>query len=198
MTTINTDSNPKVDLSNFPQLDVSNSRRAHIPEIEQTKDVGLIGHLVRSTVKDAEQTVANGAMTVVSQVSSQLQTLLKEIKTDLPEYYHVGLLGYCKGQDNIINSCSDPSTLFSFNLWGLFQSLATNANGLSASDGETYLTGNLNSARAIICLYISAFVAAFLSLILGIKRIVAPGGNGILVASSIVGGSCEVCVKRAN
>jgi hypothetical protein len=100
--------------------------------------------------------------------------------------------------DCIINSCSDPSTSFSFNLWALFQSIATNANGLSASDGQTYLTGNLNSARAIICLYISGFVAAFLSLVLGIKKIVAPGGNGILVASLIVGGSCELCVKRAN
>jgi hypothetical protein len=102
LTTINTDSK-KVDLSNFPQLDVSAARRSHIPEIGQTKDVGLIGHLVRSTVKDAEQTVAKGAMTVVSQVSSPLQTLLKEIKADLPEYYHVGLLGYCKGQDNTVD-----------------------------------------------------------------------------------------------
>ena len=187
-----------MDLSGFPQLGVSAARRSPILEIGQTKDVGLIGHLVRRTVQDAEQTMAKGAMTVFSEVSSHLKTFFDEIKADLPEYYHVGLLGYCKGQDNIINSCSDPSTSFSFNLWGLFQSLAPNASGLSASDGETYLTGNLNNTRAIICLYISAFVAAFLSLVLGIKKSFAPGENSLLVASSVVGFSCKLCMKFAN
>jgi hypothetical protein len=175
-----------VDLSDFPQLDVSTARRSHNFVIEEPRDVGPIGHLVRNTVEDTKNDVASAATTVVNQVSSHLDTLLNEIKPGIPEYYHVGLLSYCQCQDNILTSCSDPSTSFSFSLWGIFQSLTGNANELSANGGETYLTGNLNNTRAIISLYISAFVTACLTFILGVKRVFDPDGMTFPVVSSAV------------
>lgn len=174
-----------MDLTNFPQLDVSAARRSHNLGIREPRDVGQIGHFVRNTIEDTTNEVATAATTVVSSVSDHLETLLKEIP-DIPQYYHVGLLSYCEGKDSILNSCSDPSTSFSFSLWGRFQSLAGNANQLSASEGETYLTGNPNNTRAIISLYISAFVTAFLTLILGIKRVFDPHGMTFSVLSSVV------------
>ena len=103
-----------MDLSDFPKLDVSAARRSHNFGIEEPRDVGPIGHLVRNIVEYAKNDVASAVTTVVNQVSSHLEILLNEIKLDIPEYYHVGLLSYCKGQDNILNSCSNPSTSFSF------------------------------------------------------------------------------------
>lgn len=174
-----------MDLSDFPKLDVSAARRSQSFGIEEPRDGGPIAHVVRNTVEDAKNDVANAATTVVNQVSSHLDTLLNEIK-GIPEYYHVGLLSYCEGQDNILNSCSDPSTSFSFSLWGIFQSLTGNANELSANGSATYLTGNLNNTRAIISLYISAFVTAFLTLILGVKRVFDPDGMTFPVVFSTV------------
>ena len=167
-------------------MDVSAARRSHRLGIEEPRDVGPIGHLVRNTVEDAKNDVDTATTTAVNQVSSHLETLLTKIKPDIPEYYHVGLLSYCEGQNNILNSCSNPSTSFSFSLWGIFQSLTGNANELSASGGATYLTGNLNNTRAIISLYISAFVTAFLTLILGVKRVFDPDGMTFPVVFSTV------------
>ena len=175
-----------MDLSDFPQLDVSAVRRSHSFGIETPRDIGPIGHLARNLVEDTKHDVATAATTGINQVSSHLDTLLNKIKAGIPEYYHVGLLGYCEGQDNILSSCSDPSTSFSFSLWGIFQSLTGNANELSASGGETYLTGNVNNTRAIISLYISAFVTAFLTLLLGVKRVFDPDGMTFPLVSSAV------------
>ena len=140
----------------------------------------------RGAGEETRRDLSTGAATAVGQVSNNLETFLDGIKADLPAYYHVGLLSYCQGRDNIVNRCSDPSTSFAFSLWGTFKSLAVEMNGFSASDGVVYLAGNLSSSRAIICLYISAFVAAFLTLVFGIKRIFVSHGSAILVISSIV------------
>ncbi|OQD79257.1 hypothetical protein PENANT_c056G04789 [Penicillium antarcticum] len=176
----------KVDLSNFPRIDDAIARRSL-----DTVGTRLLNHTnsmqlaARSAGEGAQKHLARGAGSAVGQVSNDLGTLLNNIKADLPAYYHVGLLSYCQGRDGILNKCSDTSTSFSFNLWGIFKSLASEMNGLSASDGEVYITGNLHSSRAIICLYISAYVAAFLTLVFGVKRVFVSHGSALLVVSSI-------------
>ncbi|KAJ5642286.1 hypothetical protein N7490_006286 [Penicillium lividum] len=140
----------------------------------------VVSTAAESLQSDVTETSA-AAETAVSQVSSRIETLSKNLKLQLPEYYSIGLLGYCKGEDDKPTTCSDPSTSFSFNLSGIFNSISTEVNDIFSDIDETALTGYHDAVRALILLYILAFIAAFLTTIFAIRKVVAPGGNKLLV-----------------
>ncbi|KAJ6102612.1 actin cortical patch SUR7/pH-response regulator pali [Penicillium sp. IBT 16267x] len=181
----------KVNLSNFPEINGLPIRRSlDIGGVDASSITGGVASVV-STAAESTQSdlteVSAAAQTAVSEVSTRLETLSKDLKSQLPEYYSIGLLGYCKGEDDKPTGCSNPTTSFSFNLSGIFNSVSTEVNDFISGIDETALTGYQNVVRALIWLYILAFIAAFLTTIFGIRKVFASGGNKLLLVS------CTVC-----
>jgi hypothetical protein len=117
---------------------------------------------------------------------SYLDTLLTDVKGELPAYYHVGLLGYCEGQNGTISRCTNPEISFSFSLWATFSTYAAKLAAWLGNGKQSFLSGNVHHSYAIICLYTSGFVTAFLTLTASINRVFFSKVGGFLLVFSVV------------
>jgi hypothetical protein len=173
----------QVDLTDFPQISSLHARGSQ----------DLIGRgysRALTKIGDADsgkQDMAVALDQVATARGSYLDSLLTEVKGKLPDYYHVGLLSYCQGQNGTISSCTDPGISFSFSLWATFSAYAARLVAWLGNDKGSFLSGNVHHSYAIICLYISSFVTAFLALAASITRVFASKGGGLLLVFSAVG-----------
>lgn len=173
----------QVDLTDFPQISSLHARGSQ----EWVSRDHSRTHLTH--IGDADSGKQDTAVVpdqVVRPRRSYLDKLLTEVKGELPEYFHVGLLGYCQGQNGTIASCTNPGILFSFSLWATFSAYAGKLVAWLGNDKGSFLSGNVHHSYAIICLYISSFVTAFLSLAASITRVFASRGGGLLLIFSAV------------
>lgn len=175
-------------MSDFPQIAALHARHSQDPDsVDHSRAVVQTEGSDSTTVVDNVQNVAPLITTQATrQKRSYLDTLLTEIKGELPAYYHVGLLGYCQGKDGTISSCSKPDPSFSFSLWGTFSTYAAKVVSLLGNDRGNFLSGNVHNSYAITCLYISSFVTAFVTLIMGITRVLVSRGGGLFLVFSTV------------
>ncbi|KAF3009275.1 hypothetical protein E8E15_002494 [Penicillium rubens] len=178
----------KVNLTDFPNLDGLSVRRSlslgnldgSSVAAEASAAVNSVGHSAGTAVAEASA----AASTVASHVSSELEDLTDKLKSHLPEYYSVGLWGYCKGQNGSVTNCSDPSTSFSFDLLNIFDSVSTEINDFIPSLNQTVFAGYRDVSQAIIWLYILGFISTVLVVILGVRKAVFSGGNKLLAIFS--------------
>lgn len=181
-----------MNLTDFPNLDGLSVRRSlslgnldgSSVAAEASAAVNSVGHSAGTAVAEASA----AASTVASHVSSELEDLTDKLKSYLPEYYSVGLWGYCKGQNGSVTNCSDPSTSFSFDLLNIFDSVSTEINDFIPSLNQTVFAGYRDVSQAIIWLYILGFISTVLVVILGVRKAVFSGGNKLLAIFSTV---CE-------
>ncbi|GAA93005.1 hypothetical protein AKAW_11117 [Aspergillus luchuensis IFO 4308] len=190
----------KVNLSDFPNLgDLRLRRSIDLSGVSSSITDGVSN--VASSVADGMDNAASEASTavegiatkastaagtVVSQASDALRTLEKELQSELPAYYTVGLWGYCEGNDTQVVSCSRPSISFTFNISGILNSASTEIDELVSRIDDKVLTGYYDVSRAVIWLYISGFVAATLTALLGIRKTFFNGGNKLLLTFCVL------------
>lgn len=139
-----------------------------------------------TAVESIATKASTAAGTAVSQASDALRTLAKELKSELPAYYTVGLWGYCEGNDTQVISCSRPSVSFTFNISGILRSASTEIGELVSTIDEKVLNGYYDVSRAVTSLYISGFVAATLTAVLGIRKTFFDGGSKLLIIFCVV------------
>jgi VIT1/CCC1 family predicted Fe2+/Mn2+ transporter len=133
---------------------------------------------------------ASGAVeTAVSQVTDKVQSLSDEIKSDLPYFYSVGLLGYCQGQKETpsYSNCSQPSTSFSFDLLSIFGSISPAIEEVLPDEDNKVLAGYHGVSRWSISAYILGFASTFLAVVFGVTTILFSRGKLFLIISSLVG-----------
>ncbi|KAJ5806681.1 uncharacterized protein N7503_004283, partial [Penicillium pulvis] len=137
--------------------------------VEASAVVNSVGHSAGTAI--AKAFVA--ASTVASHVSSELEDLIDKLKSYLPEYYSVGLWGYCKGQNGLVTNCSDLSISFSFDLVNIFDSVSIEINDFIPGLNQIVFV-------VIIWLYILGFILTVLVVILGVRKAVFSRGNKLL------------------
>ena len=176
-------------MTNFPEIDGLTFRRAvSIAGVDTSSITDGAASVASSVADSAESTVDSASAAVEStatKVDKQLKQWANELKSNLPDYYSVGLLGYCKGENENI-SCSDPSVSFSFNLSGIFNSMSSDIGSIVSGVDEKVLTGYRDVAHSTTWLYILALITSFMTGLLGVRKTFFQGGNKLLICSSIV------------
>ncbi|CAG8665139.1 unnamed protein product, partial [Penicillium salamii] len=116
-----------------------------------------------------------------------VQSLSDEIKSHLPHFYSVGLLGYCQGQKETpsYSNCSQPSTSFSFDLLSIFGSVSPAIEEVLPDENNKVLAGYHDVSRWSISAYILGFASTFLAVVFGVTTIFFSRGKLFLIISSL-------------
>lgn len=130
----------------------------------------------------ASSTVQNTA----NQAQDHLNSLVKELKSDLPRYYSIGLLSYCKDTKDKHYWCSTPRSSFAFDLSNILGSISSDLENLIPGLDESALQGYHNLSKAVIWLYIFGLSLTVFSMVCAIRAVFFSGGRKLLVLSSAV------------
>jgi hypothetical protein len=181
-----------VKLTNFPELGSVHLRRSLSIAGVGASDAANKASSEASSVKDSASTAAiyasDAAETAVSQVTDKVQSLSDEINSHLPDFYSVGLWGYCQGQKETASysNCSQPSTSFSFDLLSIFGSVSPAIGEVLPDENNKVLAGYHDVSRWSISAYILGFVSTFVAVVFGITTMFFSRGKIWLIISSLV------------
>ena len=126
------------------------------------------------------------AQTAANEVKNSVQEITNNLKSNLPEYYSVGLLGYCEGHDDKATYCSRPSTSFFFNITKLFQEASPEVSSFIPGIESKALGGYQYIARWSISANILGLIFLFASVVFGITILTISSGKIFLVVSTLV------------
>lgn len=172
----------QVNLSNFPESDKVTVRRSISLAEGATSEIGNLGSAAESSVTAASAAIE----TAVSQAGGHLENWAKDLNSEVPAYYSVGLLAYCQGQSDHDLTCSHPTVSFSFNLSNILNSVSTEMDDVVPGVSDKLLTGYRDGSQAIIWLYISGSITAILTAGFGIRKAFRHGGSSLLIISCTV------------
>ena len=129
---------------------------------------------------NATKTEFEGDYTVV------LFALVKQLKSDLPDYYSIGLLGYCKDDKVKHTWCSAPKTSFAFNLSNILGSISSDLEKVIPGITKSTLQGYHKVSKAVIWLYIFGLSSTVFSIFCAARAVFFSGGRKLLVLSCTV------------
>lgn len=173
-------------MTTFPQLDDLVARDSLGLHGVDTS-IASASNAVDSVASNAGASANDASAEATPAVASKIQSQVNELKSDLSQYYSVGLWSYCEGHDESRVTCSQPSTSFSFDLSAIFDSAPTDVDNILPGIDRTAISGNSQFSRSIICLYISGFVTTTLAVFLGGQKTLFSRGSTLLAIF------CTVC-----
>lgn len=181
----------QVNLTNFPDpgnLPIRRSLNLGVDKpIINNGATGLIEN-ASNTAESSMNKASSAAEAADGNVQNHLDTLLNKFRRNLPEYYSIGLWGYCQKSGDYL-SCSEPSVSFAFDLSAILGTISSDLDNLLPGINEKALTGYHQALHAIVWLYIFAFILTVLSGIFAVRTEFFSGGSTLLVVS------CIVCTK---
>ncbi|EAW20677.1 SUR7/PalI family protein [Aspergillus fischeri NRRL 181] len=124
--------------------------------------------IVRSfSLSDQASNLSDSAHDALTHASSSLSDLRSNIWSTLPDYYAVGLWGYCSGEKGAskYSSCSTPTLSFSFDLVAILESNAPGAVSLLPEASKAVLPGLSKSSRLAVAAYIIGMAATTLTVV---------------------------------
>lgn len=151
-----------------------------------TSDITSAGNNVVGSAETGVAQASAAAQTAASQVNNSVQEISNNLKSKLPGYYSVGLLGYCEGHDDKATYCSHPSTSFFFNITTIFQEASSEVSSLIPGVESKALGGYQSVARWSIAANILGLIFSFASVIFGITILTISWGKIFLVVSHLV------------
>ncbi|KAF7183611.1 hypothetical protein CNMCM7691_003890 [Aspergillus felis] len=143
----------------------------------------------------AAQDVANSASSNVPQtvgaivddagdITKNISESVAKVVSGIPEFYAIGLWGYCKGTSNgtgsIVANCTTPSSSFWFNFTEVLglESLETSLVGkIFPSQYEGVMKVYRTASKGIIAFYIMAVIASVLTTVLGLTATLSRWGS---------------------
>lgn len=176
----------KVNLTKFPKTDHLNLVRSF--------DLPGVGNSSSLQQRNVVDSITGSAENTVSQIGGHVQDLSDQLHSLLPEYYAVGLWGYCEGKRGAptFSNCTGPSASFSFDLVDILSSRLGQANGVLADWTQPVLKGYRRVSHWIVAAYMMAFIAAFIAVVTGLVGF--PLAKLVAIISSAVSQQvkCEV------
>jgi hypothetical protein len=151
-----------------------------------TSDITSAGSNFVSSAETGIAQASATAQAAASEVNNSVQEISNKLKSNLPGYYSVGLLGYCEGHDDKVTYCSDPSASFFFNITSLFQEASPDVSSLIPGIESKALGGYQSIARWSTSANILGLIFSFISVILGITILTISSGKIFLVISHLV------------
>lgn len=150
--------------------------------------------IVRSfSLSDQASNLADSAHDALTHASGSLSDLWSKIQSALPDYYAVGLWGYCSGEEGAskYSSCSTPTLLFSFNLVAILESNAPGAASLLPDASKAVLSGLSKLPRLAIAAYIIGMTATTLTVMVELFTVMFKWGAVPTLICSLVSESTQ-------
>lgn len=179
-----------MNLTGFPAIDSLNLRLARgLDDIDKSSITGSTTDILNGAAGVAEDGI-NAASSTVQNTASQAQdhvnSLVKQLKSDLPDYYSIGLLGYCKDDKVKHTWCSAPKTSFAFNLSNILGSISSDLEKAVPGITNSTLQGYHKVSKAVIWLYIFGLSSTVFSICCAARAVFFSGGRKLLVLSCTV------------
>lgn len=150
-----------------------------------TSEASNIAGNVASGAETAVSQASNAAQTAAINASGKLQSLVNDIKTQLPESYSIGIWGDCQEKNGRDTRCTAPSTSFSFDLENILGSVSEDVT--STIPGFTKLhAASQTLSRWSISAYIIGFVFTVAAVAFGTVNLAFSWGIMVTVISSTV------------
>lgn len=124
--------------------------------------------IVRSfSLSDQASNLADSAHNALAYASGSLSDLQSKIQSTLPDYYAVGLWGYCSGKEGAsqYSSCSTATLSFSFDLVAILESNAPGSASLLPEASKAVLSGFSNPSKFAIAAYIIGMATTILAVV---------------------------------
>lgn len=180
----------QVNLTSFSTIDFNPLRReisvGSLDSATVTSEITSAGGDIISSAGTVVAQASATAQTAASQVNNSIQGISNSLKSNLPGYYSVGLLGYCEGHDDKATYCSKPNTSFSFSITDLFKKAYPEVSDLIPGIGGKALGGYQLIARWSISANILGVIFSSASIIFGITNLLFSWGRIFHIISHLV------------
>ncbi|GFF57796.1 hypothetical protein IFM51744_09335 [Aspergillus udagawae] len=168
---------------------------------ESVADISTQAGKVSAVAQDVASSAGSNVPQTVGAIVDDADALTKNISesiakvvSGIPEFYTIGLWGYCKGSSNgtgsIVTNCTTPSSSFWFNfteVMGL-ESLETSLVGkIFPSQYEGVMKVYRTASKGIIAFYIMAVIASVLTTVLGLTATLSRWGSSFTSIFAVVG-----------
>jgi hypothetical protein len=181
-----------VNLSEFPDLGKFDLRRSiSVSNVDASglaeQATNIINNETQNAANSASQISAT-AQTAVSEASEQVTALASTLKGSIPDYYSIGLWGYCQGRHDAasFSNCSAPSMTFTFDLLKVFGSLSGEIDDLIPSKGKSLLAGSRHLSEWTTSAYVIGTITLAFALVFGITTMAFSWGKIPLILCSLV------------
>lgn len=185
-----------MNLTLFSTLGSTHTRReTSVGGLDSTSLTSGITSAGGGIISSAETSVAQAStavQTAGSEVNKSVQEISNALKSNLPGYYTVGLLGYCEGYDDKATYCSHPSTSFYFNMTSLFSKASPETLDLIPGIGSKALRGYQSIAQWSISANILGLIFTSATVLFGITTMIISRGRVFLVISHLVCSSSQL------
>ncbi|CAG8344776.1 unnamed protein product [Penicillium salamii] len=181
----------RVNLTDFQELGSFHLRRSlSIAGVDASAIANIASSEANSVVSSVSTTViyaSSAAETAVSQATAKVQSLSDEVKSHLPDFYSVGLWGYCQGQKETMSysNCSHPSASFSFDLLSIFGSVSPAIEDMLPDKNNKILAGYHEFSRWSISAYILGIAFTSLATVFGVTTVLYSWGKLLLIIFSL-------------
>jgi hypothetical protein len=168
---------------------------------ESVADISTQAGKVSAVAQDVASSAGSNVPQTVGAIVDDADALTKNISesiakvvSGIPEFYTIGLWGYCKGSSNgtgsIVTNCTTPSSSFWFNFTEVMgmESLETSLVGkIFPSQYEGVMKVYRAASKGIIAFYIMAVIASVLTTVLGLTATLSRWGSTFTSFFAIVG-----------
>ncbi|CAG7963078.1 unnamed protein product [Penicillium salamii] len=163
-------------------LSIAGVETSEVADIASSEANNVLGNTSTAAIY-----VSGATETAVSQVTDKVQSLSDGIKSHVPHFYSVGLLGYCQGQTKTPSHsyCSRPSTSFSFDLLSIFDSISPAIEEVLPDETKKVIAGYHDVSRWSISAYILGFASTFLAVVFGVTMTLFSRGKLLLIIFSL-------------
>ncbi|KAH3454890.1 hypothetical protein KXV78_006997 [Aspergillus fumigatus] len=148
---------------------------------------GKIGAVAQDVASSASSNVPQTVGVIVDDagaVSKNISGSIAKVVSGIPEFYTIGLWGYCKGTSNdtgsIVVNCTTPSSSFWFNFTEVLglETLETSLiEKIFPSQYEGVMKVYRTASKGIIAFYIMAVIASVLTTVIGLTATLSRWGS---------------------
>ncbi|KAJ5267777.1 hypothetical protein N7478_010585 [Penicillium angulare] len=172
----------EVNLEDFPRIQGSSISQGFSQLLPRAPPVSLNPKEIPTEIGSATSGITSTVESTPHQVVGAAEEITSEIKVHLPDYYHVGLWGYCSGDDDQKAVCSHPSLSFHFDLSAILRSASPLVDHILREQEDHDISGYARLSHGITCMCILGFIMTVLVIVLGVWREFYGGHKKLLAA----------------
>ncbi|KAJ5267798.1 hypothetical protein N7478_010606 [Penicillium angulare] len=172
----------EVNLKGFPEIRGSSIGQGFSQLLPRALPIGVSPKEIPTEIGSATSGIASTVENTPQEVAGAAENIASEIKLHLPDYYRVGLWGYCSGDDDQKAVCSHPSLSFYFDLSAILRSASPLVDHILRDKGDHGISGYARLSHGITCMCILGLIVTVLAIVLGVWREFYGGHKKLLTA----------------
>lgn len=180
----------QVNFKDFPRIQGSSISQGFSQLLPRAPPVSLNPKGIPTEIGSATSGIASTVESTSHQVAGAAEDITSDVKLHLPDYYRVGLWGFCSGHDHQKAVCSHPSLSFCFDLSAILRSASPLVDHILREQDDHDISGYARLSHGITCMCILGFTMIVFAMVLGVWREFYGGHKKLLTALHMV--SCQI------